>query len=629
MNIKIAFTFVSMCTLFLVVIVKAFYLQVINRDKLIRYSKSQIVREVKVYPKRGYILDRNGYPLAINQMKYNIFSFGKNNLELKKELTLLNEQIPEIDPVKYYKLITDRNKFTWIARKMEIDKDIVESLKDLKTIVIEPQTARLYPNNELLSQALGFVGVDNDGLSGVEYTFNKELKGDAQIYKYYKDAKGRPIKFESEKITNKAKDITLSIDKDIQANLEEYLREGVEKYDALRGGAAVMDAETGEIWAIANYPSYDPNKIEAKDKDNIKLSFVSDPFEPGSIFKTFTVTSALENNIVKPDTTYYCELGKLKIGKHYVTESDSHSKYEWLTVEEILKFSSNVGTTKIAFDLKYPTLKKTMEKFKISHKTGIEVPGESKGILKDEKISQIKLSNISFGQGIATTGIQMLAAYAPFANGGFYVKPTLLKTDKARERNRIISDVIAQEITGILSKAVSEGTGKNARIRGFDIAGKTSTAQKVTTNGVYDGYIPGFVGYPVGVKKKFVVFVYVDNPKKSYYGNTVAAPIFQKIVKNILFKQKEYQSMAKNRKIRGKNFDTINYKSSSKRSYVKGFVPNLIGLDKSTVEKIMKSLKLEYTHKGFGVVKKQFPLPGEKADKETKISIIFKAPQYE
>jgi cell division protein FtsI (penicillin-binding protein 3) len=223
----------------------------------------------------------------------------------------------------------------------------------------------------------------------------------------------------------------------------------------------------------------------------------------------------------------------------------------------------------------------------------------------------------------------MLAAYAPYANGGYYVRPTLLKQNKKPERKQIISKTIALEIQDILVKAVSEGTGKNAQIDGFEIAGKTSTAQKITSSGAYDGYIPGFIGFPVGSKKQFVVFVYIDSPKKSYYGNTVAAPIFQKIVKNILFRQKEYQNLARSYKDKKIRFDKINYQASSKRSYTKGYIPNLIGLDKATVENVMKSLGLDYSFSGFGVVKKQSPAPGEKASKGTKISVQFRAPQYE
>ncbi len=430
---------------------------------------------------------------------------------------MVKEVIPSLDTQKIYAQIKERRKFTWIERKIELKSAQVEKLKDLKEIFVEAQPSRMYPNHELLSQTLGFVGMDNEGLAGIEYSFNEDLKGEAQIHKYFKDAKGRPVKLKSAIVESKAKDVTLSIDKDIQASLEEYLKEGVLKSEANLGGAAVMDAETGEIWAVANYPSYDPNNVRSSDRNNIKLSFATDPFEPGSIFKTLTIASGLKNNVIKPDTNYYCEKGKLKIGKHWINESDSSHAHEWLSVSDILKYSSNIGTTKIAFDITYPVLKKTLADFNIGKKTGVEVPGESRGILDEsEKVKPIRLSNISFGQGVATTGLQMLAAYGAIANGGNYVRPTFLKVEnkKSVKKRRVISEKTSEVLSRILLDAVNDGTGTNARIDHFEIAGKTSTAQRVDGNGGYQGYVSGFIGFPMNVNRRFVVFVYVDNPQK-------------------------------------------------------------------------------------------------------------------
>lgn len=632
MKSKITFTFFLMTFLYLSVIAKGFYVQVLNRDKLLAYSHSQIAREVKIYPRRGHILDRNGSPLAINVQKYNVFTFGKDMDKIKDELSVVKDVMPDIDKKDLFKEISKRKKFTWIARKVELKEKEVQKLKELKEVFIEAQPSRIYPNHELLSQTLGFVGLDNEGLAGIEYSFNEELKGEAQIHKYFKDAKGRPVKLKSAIVESQAKDITLSIDKDIQASLEDYLKEGVIENGANLGGAAVMDAQTGEILAMANYPSYDPNHVKSKDKNNIKLSFVTDPFEPGSIFKTLTIASGLKNNIIKMDTNYYCERGKLKVGSHVISESDSNHGYEWLSVEDILKYSSNIGTTKIAFDITYPTLKKTLEEFRVGAKSGIELPGESRGILDDqENVSPIRLSNISFGQGVATTGVQMLAAYAAIANGGSYVKPTLLKvSDKSKlAPKRIMKKEITEKLTDMLIKAVEEGTGSRARVEHFKIAGKTSTAQRVDQKGGYSGYVSGFIGYPVNVEKRFVVFVYVDNPKKSYYGNTVAAPIFKKIVKNVLYKNKEYTQIADSGKTNSLNMDRLSSRYSARRSVRKGTVPNFIGLDKTSVQNILDTLKLKYSQSGFGIVSEQHPAPGTKASADTVIRLKFKAPSYE
>lgn len=629
MKNKITFTFLSFLILFSAILVKALYIQVINRDKLIAYSESQIVRETKVYPKRGYILDRKGNPLAINVQKYNLFTFAKNEKELIRELKILKKIIPSLQVNKITSQIKKRKKFTWIRREIDLEEDQIKRIKKLKNVQLESRSSRFYPNHELLSQTLGFVGIDNDGLAGIEYEFNELLKGEAEIYKYFRDAKGRPVKFKSANLDKRANDITLSIDKDIQASLEEILREGVTEFEALKGGAAVMDAHTGEIWAMANYPTFDAN-IGRRSK-HTKLSFITDPFEPGSVFKTLTLASAIENNIIRSDTNYFCERGKFRVGNHIITESDSNHTYEWLSVTDILKYSSNIGTTKIAFDLTYPTLKQTLDKLKIGIKTGIELPGESRGIMdQSENITPLRLSNISFGQGVATTGIQMLASYAAIANGGHYVKPTLLKVKDPKdiEKQRVFKESTSEDITEMLRLAVDEGTGKNAKIKHFEIAGKTSTAQKADQSGGYSGYVSGFIGYPVNVDKRFVVFVYVDEPKKAYYGNTVAAPIFQKIVKRILYRDKEYSRMAKTTE-GSKTIDKLSVKYSARKRVKRGLIPDLIGLDKNSAFSILDSLNIQYDHKGFGIVKEQYPVAGTPLKKNIVIKLHFKAPVYD
>ncbi len=627
---KLTGIFFLFLLLFMMVIGKAFYVQVLNRKKLIAYSESQIMRETKIYPKRGFILDRNNNPLAINVQRYNLFTFVKNENLLIRELKELDKIVPSINITSVVQKIKKRKKFTWIKREIELSKDQIAKIKKFKNIFLENKSSRFYPNHELLSQAIGFVGIDNKGLAGLEYEYNADLQGEPEIHKYFRDAKGRPVKFESANFDKRAKDLVLSIDKDIQASLEESLKEGVLKHEGLRGGAAVMNAATGEIWAIANYPTYDPNHPKgAKDR---KLSFVTDPFEPGSVFKALTVASAIEHNVVREDTSYYCERGKFKVGNHYISESDNHHAYEWLSVTDILKYSSNIGTTKIAFDLTYPNLKKTLDLFSIGKKTGIEIPGESKGILDQKKnISPLRLSNISFGQGVATTGVQMLASYAAFANGGYYVKPTMLKVDdpKKLKRKKILSAGTSRRVTEMLVKAVEDGTGKNAKVAHFVIAGKTSTAQRADSKGGYSGYISGFIGYPVNVGKQFVVYVYVDNPKKGYYGNQVAAPIFKKIVKSILYKDKNYSRLALVKEGGKKNIDDISVKYSARRKVVKGIVPNLIGLDKTSAFKILDSLDAQYDHKGFGIISDQSPAAGSPISKNTVIQLKFKAPVYD
>lgn len=630
-RLKISFVFFVIA--FAMVIAKAFKVQVIDSKSLIAKSKGQFFRETKVYPKRGNVYDRNGNPLALNIQTYSLFTIPKNLKGDYSAYKKLEKIVPSLQYKKVLKRIKKRRKFTWLARKIQLEKEQVEAIKDLKGIYIESVPKRMYPNHELLAQTLGFVGVDNVGLSGLEYLYDKELRGEPRILKYIIDNKGRPVKFESKSEGGDAQDIHLTIDKDTQFIAEKYLKEAVIEHDADKGGIGVMDAETGEILAVANYPTFDPNELKKSSASVRKLSFVSDPIEPGSTLKIVTAISALENKIATPDTNYYCEQGRLKVEDHIISEAESRKKYEWLSLKEIIKYSSNVGTTKIAFDLTYPRLKETLQNFNIGEKTGIEIPGESRGIFtSEENVSPLTLSNISFGQGVATTGVQMLSIYGAIANGGNYISPTILKDKSLEERSRrVMTEEVAGKVKEMLVEAVDSGTGGNARIPYFKIAGKTSTAQRPDKRGGYTGYVSGFIGFPASGNKKFVIYVYIDNPKsKIYYGNAVAGPVFKKVAQHILYKSKDVSGLAfDENKIDTRAIDTVKIKHSSRRITKDNEVPDFVGLDKMSVNRIGRKAELRFKHFGAGIVSKQNPEPGSPMSKDTVIELFYTAPQYD
>jgi cell division protein FtsI (penicillin-binding protein 3) len=634
---KIFFSFLVFCFLFAIVVSKAFYIQVVNKQKLLTYAKSQFIREVKEYPNRGNILDRNGSPLAINVHVYNLFTIPKNkDADFYKQLKNLSRIVPNLTYQKLRGLVQKRNKYTWLARKISLTESQLQKIKKLEGVFVESHSERVYPNRELMAQTLGFVGVDNTGLAGIEFSLNKELKGKPQVVKYIRDAKGRPIKYEIKSTENVADDVYLAMDKDIQGALESYLKDTVDYHEALRGGAGVMDAETGEILAIANYPTFDPNKASSYPQESRKMAFVTDPFEPGSIFKTMTIASALEHKVAKPETRFFCENGKMRVQNHWVSEAESHEKFEWLTVGDILKFSSNVGTTKIAFSLKYPKLRESLDKFKFGQKTGIEVRGESKGILSykaTDKVRPLSLSNISFGQGVATTAIQMLRSYATIANGGYLVRPTLIKQEESqiKKENQIISEKTATSITKMLVNAVHNGTGTNAIIPHYEIAGKTGTAQRVSPRGGYEGYIASFVGFPVNVNKKFVVLAYIERPTANgYYGNVVAAPLVKKITQYILYKKKDFAQFAKYDEESNKvNMDTVqSQQSANQKPIAPGYMPNFIGMDKTTAYQIANERSIKIETNGYGVVTKQSVTAGSPLAENATLRLQFEAPTY-
>jgi len=626
---KIVFTFICFVFIFAVVVSKAFYVQVLNNEKLKEYSKNQTLRESKVYPHRGNIYDRNNSPLAINIKTYSIFTIPRNLKNLKSTVKKLSKIVPSLSYKKLLTKLKNRKRYTWLARKIVLSEQQVQKVKDLKGVFIERVPKRFYPNHELASQILGFVGVDNKGLSGIEYSFDKVMKGKPKHIKYIKDAKGRPLRFEAQDSGDEPEDITLSIDKDLQSIVERALKEGVINNKALGGGVGVINPKNGEILAMANYPTFDPNNVKKSNISSRRLSFVGAPIEPGSILKAFVIASSLEQKIAKPDTNYYCEKGSFKVGKHIINEAEAHEKFEWLSVADILIKSSNIGTTKIAFDLTFPRLDQTLRSLGFGEKTGIEIPGESRGIYTDKKnISPLSLSNLSFGQGVATTGIQMLMAYASIANNGVLIEPTVIR-GKKRNAYRVFSEETASILTDMLVRVVEDGTGSEGKIPYFKIAGKTSTAQKASKNGGYEGYVPGFIGFPVNVENKFVVYVYIDDPKgKEYYGNKVAGPIFRKILQYILYKNKDIKKLAFNKKHENQ-LDFVNIKQASSRGFTKGMTPDFSGLDKKSANYLSEKHELNLRHRGVGVVKSQSPKPGLPLKKDQVIKLIYAIPKYE
>ena len=627
---RVQFVFIIFCVSFLLIWGKAFKLQIVDRKGLLTRSSNQIFREVRSYPQRGHIYDREGNPLALNVQTYSIFTIPKKG-KYDKSYRKLSGIIPQISYRKIERSIRKRNRYTWLARKVELTEEQVDKIKKLKGIYIDAVPKRFYPNQELAAQILGFVGIDNIGLSGLEYLYNEELKGKPQVVKYVKDAKGRAIKFKSQQLGDDAKDLHLSIYKDIQSVAEKALKDAIKKSRALKGGIGVMNVNTGEIWAMANYPTFNPNRVKRSKARNRKLPFISDPFEPGSLFKTFTVASALEKKVVVPSTSYYCKEGKIIVDGHEINEAESNKDYEWLSVTDILKYSSNVGTVKLAFDLKYPKLRDTLKTLGIGRKTGIELPGESRGIFNDaKKVTQLRLSNISFGQGVATTGIQILSAYASIANGGYKVVPTIFKEDSQQVlAQRVLSEKTASQLKKMLIDAVEKGTGQNAMIQYFKVAGKTSTAQKPDKSGGYDGHIAGFVGFPININDNFVIYVYVDKPEGKYYGNQVAAPVFKEVAQYILYKRKHFNRYAINEDHDIKT-DVVKKKESSLESRgVKGKIPNFKGLDKKSSDLLASKFGIDIEHIGMGVVHKQSPRPNKAVSKNTIVILYHKPPEHD
>jgi cell division protein FtsI (penicillin-binding protein 3) len=625
---KIIFIFCLLSALFALVLGRAFYLQVYKSKSLIDYARTQFSRTVSLYPYRGQIIDRNNSPLAINVQMFDLFIMPQY-LKNKNEIKQLCQTVPVLNCAQVYAAIKNRTKFTWIARDLKLSEKQVKKIKTFGAVNVEEKFARFYPNNELMGQILGFVNVDNKGIAGIEYAYDQSLRGSPKVVKYLRDAKGRAIKYEQIQFHGKGSDVVLSVDRDLQAMVEHILVKGVQTYNAKGAGAAILDPATGEILAMANVPLYNPNQYQKFPPQNRKLGFISDPFEPGSVFKLFTIAAALEAGVATPDKKYFCEKGAMKIGKYVIGEANNH-KFEWLSVADIFKHSSNVGTTKVAMDLGFKKLDQFLNKIKIGKQTGIEIRGESKGIYRStDKISLIHLSNLSFGQGVATTALQILSAYGAIANGGVWLKPSILKQEEAVRGERILSTKTVNQLTAMLESVVSEGTGNNAKLDHYTMAGKTSTAQKVGSDGKYTGIIAGFIGFPINAEKRYVVYVYVDEPKTKIYGNDVAAPLFREIMEQVLYKSK-FKAPALKEDLalkQDKIFDEVNTSASAIQREIGGMTPNFIGLDKVSAQELAQRNKIKLQFNGSGLVIEQKPASTEEMPAAMLVKLKFAQPE--
>ena len=469
------------------------YLQVIKYDFFKSKATNQLKRIIKLYPNRGAILDRNLKPLALSKESYQVYALPekiKNKWEFSKAIApYLNEKRKKISD----KLYKTKAPFIWISR--HVSKETMQDLKnlDLAGLGFIKTNKRTYPSNELVSHVLGFVGVDNQGLGGLEYRYDQQLKGSAGKIVLDGDPKGSQL-VSGKKISIDANDgetIVTTIDSNVQFMTEQYLADAIRKHKAEAGHAIIMDPSTGDIIAMASIPTFNANQWSQTPQEYKKIGAINNVYEPGSIFKIITLASVLEEDIVSIKTTMHVP-ETYKLYNKTISEAHERDPNEESTksVSEIIELSLNVGTTLLALKLGPERFYKYLKEFGFGKKTQIELPGESKGILRPvKKWSGVDIGMISFGQGIAVTGIQMTTALATIANNGIYVKPRIIKyftdsthsTRKAipiQQHHRVISTSTSKQIHKAMYNVVERGTATNVKIKHYPIAGKTGTAQK-------------------------------------------------------------------------------------------------------------------------------------------------------
>ncbi len=537
--------------IFILLAIRLFYLQLIEHEFFLDKSLEQRIRIITLSPDRGDIYDRNGNVLATS---INAFSVGAFPSEIKNKPETA-DKISKILKEKRSAVLQKLNSgkpFVWIARKIE--EPLAQRIKGKKISGIEllPEEKRVYPKRKLASQIIGFVGMDNQGLSGIEISYDKYLKGEEGSLIKDIDPRGREILTSNLRVlkspTNGG-DITLTIDEPIQYKAETEIRKMVESSHANSGSVIVMDIKSGEILALASYPDFDPNDYQKFNKNVWYNRVVTDVYEPGSTFKLITVASAIEEGVISKDTVVYCpdtiKLGGRTIKNSHRLKFDTRN----LSVKEILRESVNTGAVQIALKLGKEKFYKHIKDFGFGDYTGVGLFGESRGILNDPSVwNKPDIGMISFGQSIAVTPIQLLSSLTAIANGGIIVKPRLVKkieNDDANfmkvfapeARGRAISEKVAGDMLDLCEDVVENGTGRAAKISGFRVGGKTGTAQKPRPGG--GGYMEGhfvssFIGFTPMDKPCIAVLVVVDDPKPVYWGEKIAAPVFKQVAEYAL-----------------------------------------------------------------------------------------------
>ena len=541
-RMRIAATAGVFFMLLVIALGRVFQLCVLEGGALRLLASRQQRQHVAVPPERGPIVDRNGDVLALTLQSAAVYV-------RPPKLDLSRNPVPALAkalnlPESWVAQKTQSSEpFAWLLRGATVEQaDAIADL-GLPGVGSESTRRRLYPRGGLAAQVLGFAGVDSQGLEGIELMYDHDLRGASESLSVSRDARGRHMITEGtwQPLPQQGARIELTIDASLQQVTEAELAAAVTARQARAGIAVVMQPSTGEILALANVPSFDPNNVSSATAERWRNRVVADSYEPGSTFKGILAAAAIEAGVVRPEDRFFCENGHYTVGRRVVHD---HEPFGWLTFADIIKHSSNIGVGKVGERLGAERLAGAIAAFGFGVSTHVDLPGEISGIVRPRsKWARINVVTTSFGQGIAVTPMQLLRAYAAIANGGQLMRPYVVRRVLAPDGNvlrenqpevvgRPISPETARVVTTLLRGVVEGGTGTQARIDGIPVAGKTGTAQKVDAKtGRYSARdrMSSFIGFLPADAPRFVILVVIDSPRNATYGGLVAAPVFRRI----------------------------------------------------------------------------------------------------
>ena len=535
-------TFVAM-----LVIVRAFHIQISSGDRLREMAEDQHLRHLRVSPRRGAIYDRHGAELAVSVDVDSVYANPRRLKAMEQDPRTVAKRIAKIldvDSDRLAKRLAADRYFVWIERRVTPHEATRIRELDIPGVELTAEARRYYPNRHLAAHLVGFADIDGRGIEGIELAYEEQLRGSDRRVEAIRDRRGHVVfadDMEDDR-TIQGQSVVLTIDKAIQHIAERELALGVRTFEARGGSVVVMDPSTGEILALANYPPFNPNEPSRHTAAHRRNRAVVDRFEPGSTVKPFTMAAALAAGAVKPNQSINCENGVTRMGGRLL--HDAHP-YEWLTPTQILAYSSNIGIAKIAQDLGKKALYRGFRRFGFGEPAGLGVPGETAGILRHyRRWYEIDTAAVSFGQGMSVTNVQLASAMSAIANGGRLMQPMLVRrmTDghgatveenKPRVRRQVVPRRVAK-LVGQMLTAVTEpgGTAIEAAVDGYLVAGKTGTAQKADyVHGGYakDKWLASFIGFAPAERPAVVISVVIDEPVIAHYGGTVAGPVFRRI----------------------------------------------------------------------------------------------------
>ena len=643
------FRVVSILLFFLVLYValvsRAFQLQVVSGETLGKLADRQHKASLTLYPERRFIFDRNGQKLAATIMADSVY-VDPSNVE---DRTKVSSNLSSILGVKRQKItgaLSNQGSFRWIARQISpVRTERIRTLK-LKGVHLVQEPRRFYPHRELACHLLGFAGLDSTGLDGLESKYDEYLKGVPKKVVWGRDARGRKIYLSDDSgsaVDDRSCSLFLTIDSKIQYIVESQLKKAIEDTGAKGGTVIVMDPGTGEVLAMANEPLFNPNEFSIYPADARRNRAVTDCFDPGSVFKPFMAAAALEEGLVTETDIFDCENGSYTVGNRVIHDAQNE-KFQELNLPDIIKHSSNIGSVKIAEKLGKEKFYHYIKMFGFGSKTGIDLPGESRGILRNSKDwTDVDFATIAFGQGVSVTAIQLVTAMSAIANDGVLMKPhvvrcmvdkkgSVVKEIEPVAVRRVISPETSHRITSILTDVVEEGTGGNARIVNLSVAGKTGTSQKFDFDlGRYSArkVEASFIGFFPAEDPQMVILVMLDEPKIHRWGGAAAAPVFKEVSEQILRcfnNSMELREVAANENNEGVRIiqastdrETIYHDTKVDES----IIPDFEGMSMREVLKISQNRGIDIRIAGSGWAVSQNPAPGVRIEENLPCYVLF------